>query len=418
MLVKEIENFLNNNQWIEAIQFIKIIPQPLSDEETAALAWCYSRNAEYENAIKLYDDMIQRQPQKAKWYYGKGYQFYMQKDWENAIENFSTALSLFENYLVVKYRIAYAYLQLSGNKMQWSKDTFWKAIRHLEDCHKIFSSYAPEEQKKHIATYADICALHGKTIMASERYLDKSIELLKKANALKADDDFKYQLAKAFYLKKQYNDALTALPKSDKHYYVPELHSQILSDSGKYHESNEILLKLTKYRKKDYLFRRIAENYLKMHMIDKAESYSHKAISMNKRNYKNYLTLGIVLKEKKMYKSAMQSLERARLSKQNQYKLDCSEAIILIDEINYLTNNNPKDSNTVSNDDPHNIHEGKVIKYFSERGFGFLLDCHSNKNLFFHISDFPSNEAKIGQKVKYEITTTSKGEKATSIYII
>ena len=41
--------------------------------------------------------MIQRQPQKAKWYYGKGYQFYMQKDWENAIENFSTALSLFEN---------------------------------------------------------------------------------------------------------------------------------------------------------------------------------------------------------------------------------------------------------------------------------------------------------------------------------
>lgn len=47
--------------------------------------------------------MIQRQPQKAKWHYGKGYQFYMQKDWENAIENFSTALSLLENYLVVKY---------------------------------------------------------------------------------------------------------------------------------------------------------------------------------------------------------------------------------------------------------------------------------------------------------------------------
>ena len=86
-----------------------------------------------------------------------------------------------------------------------------------------------DEQKKHVATYADICALHGKTVMASERYLDKSIELLKKANDLKADDDFKYQLAKAFYLKKQYNDALEALPKSNKHYYVPELHSQILS---------------------------------------------------------------------------------------------------------------------------------------------------------------------------------------------
>ena len=95
-------------------------------------------------------------------------------------------------------------------------------------------------------------------VMASERYLDKSIELLKKANELKADKDFKYQLAKAFYLKGQYSEALTTLPKSNRNYYVSELHSQILSDSGKYQESNEILLKLIKYRKKDYLFRRIA----------------------------------------------------------------------------------------------------------------------------------------------------------------
>ena len=85
--------------------------------------------------------------------------------------------------------------------------------------------------------------------MASERYLDKSIELLKKANELKADKDFKYQLAKAFYLKGQYSEALTTLPKSNRNYYVSELHSQILSDSGKYQESNEILLKLIKYRK-------------------------------------------------------------------------------------------------------------------------------------------------------------------------
>jgi len=416
MLQKEIEVFLNNNQWGEAIDFIKNLQSPLSDEETAALAWCYSRNAEYKAAIELYDDMIKRQPQKAKWYYGKGYQFYMQKNWEKAIENFSTALSLFENYLVVKYRIAYAYLQLSGNKMQWSKDTFWKAIRHLEDCHKIFSAYTPEEQKKHVATYADICALHGKTVMTSERYLDKSIELLKKANELKTDNDFKYQLAKAFYFKKQYNDALTALPKSDKHYYIPELRSQILSDSGKYQESNDILLKLTNYRKKDYLYRRIAENYLKMHIIDKAKYYSDKAVSINNRNYKNHLTLGIIFKEKEMYKSAIQSLEKARLFKQNQYNLDCSEAIVLIDEINSLTNNNPTDNiETISTVDSCN--EGKVVKYNQEKGYGFILDFQSNNNLFFHISNFPFNEAKIGQKVKYEIANTQKGQSAINIVI-
>ena len=138
------------------------------------------------------------------------------------------------------------------------------------------------------------------------------------------------------------------------------------------------------------MFRRIAENYLKLHVIDKAESYSHKAVSINKRNYKNYLTLGIVLKEKEMYKSSMQALENARLSKKNQYNLDCSEAIVLIDEINSLTNNNPTDNvdaiNTIDN-----CNEGKVVKYNREKGFGFILDFQSNNNLFFHISNFPFN---------------------------
>ena len=84
--------------------------------------------------------------------------------------------------------------------------------------------------------------------------LIKALSFFKKANELKADKDFKYQLAKAFYLKGQYSEALTTLPKSNRNYYVSELHSQILSDSGKYQESNEILLKLIKYRKKIICF--------------------------------------------------------------------------------------------------------------------------------------------------------------------
>ena len=190
-----------------------------------------------------------------------------------------------------------------------------------------------------------------------------------------------------------------------------------MSDSGKYQESNEILLKLIKYRKKDYLFRRIAENYLKLHVIDKSESYSYKAVSINKRNYKNHLTLGIVLKEKEMYKSSIQALENARLAKQNQYNLDCSEAIVLIDEINSLTDNNPTDNVDVI-DTVDNCSEGKVVKYNRERGFGFILDLHTNNNLFFHISNFPFNEARIGQKVKYEIANSPKGQNAINIKVI
>lgn len=414
MLSRELETLLDNNQWEDAISLIENINPPLSDDELSTLAWCYSRLKKYDVAIRLYDDMILRQPQMAKWHYAKGYQFYMQKDWQTAVEHFLTALSLHENYFIVKYRISYAYIQLAGNTMQWSKDSFWKAIRHLEDCHRIFSSYTSEEQKKVASTYADICALHGKTIMTSERYLDKSIELLKKAIELKADNDFRYQLSKAYYSKKQYSDALNALPNTDNPYYIAELRGQILSDDGKYDDSNRILLKLIKSRKKDYLFRRIAENYLKMGIIDKAESFAYSAVTSNKRNYKNHYVLGLVLKQKKMYKSSVFSFEKARLLKQNEYKLDCIEAITQIDEINCLTNNNPSDE--ISRDSlQNNVQSGKIIKYNSTKGFGFILDFKSSKNIFFHISNIMYDGVKIGQKVVYNIESTEKGLNATNI---
>ena len=62
--------------------------------------------------------------------------------------------------------------------------------------------------------------------------------------------------------------------------------------------------------------------------------------------------------------------------------------------------------------------EGKVVKYNRERGFGFILDFNTNNNLFFHISNFPFNEARIGQKVKYEIANSPKGQNAINIKVI
>ena len=414
MISSELGILLDNNQWQEAINLIESTTSPLNDDELSSLAWCYSRLGKYDLAIKLYDEMIERQPQKAKWYYAKGYQFYMQKNWQNAIEFFSIALSLHDTYFVVKYRISYAYIQLSGNKMQWSKDSFWKAIRHLEDCHKIFATYSLEEQQKAASTYADICALHGKTIMTSERYLDKSIELLKKAIEFKDDNDFKYQLSKAYYSKKQYAEALSALPSVDKPYYIAELKGQILSKCEKYDESNRILLSLIKFRKKDYLYRRIAENYLRLGNVDKAEAFADRAITINKKNYKNFYVSGLIQKHKQLYKTAIISFEKARLLKQNDYNLDCVEAIGQIDEINSLTNNNPTDA--VCLESPNkSTQTGKIVKYNSDKGFGFILDSETSQNVFFHISNVMYNGVKTGQKVSYNIEKTKKGLNAIEI---
>ncbi len=413
MLPNALDCLLKENKWEDAIEYLSNIKTPLNDEMLSTLAWCNSRAGNYDLAISQYDEMIKRQPQIAKWFYSKGYQFYMQKKWQDAIDLFENALKLFKDYFIVKYRLAYAYLQISGNTMQWSKDSFWKAIKQLEDCHKIYDSYPEETKFKERSTYADICALHGKTIMASEKYLDKSIALLKKANDLQPNNnDFKYQLSKAYYSKKLYDEAMKVLPNIDKPYYIPELRSQILYDNGEYAKANAILFNLIKIRKKDYLFRRIAENFIELNTLDKAETYAEKAIKLNNRNYKNYYAMGLVYFEKKYYKSAVEHFEKSRALKAQQYQLECTEAVAYIEKINTITNCTPEDP---IEEVKAELFKGQVVKYNADRGFGFLNCSAISDNVFFHISSFPSQNPIVGSLVEFEIELTAKGKQAVNI---
>lgn len=415
MLPKELNALLNNNKWEDAIAFLSNPNTKLSDDELSALAWSYSRIGKYDKAIQLYSQLIQHQPNIAKWYYAKGYQFYMQKKWQEAIKNFNEALNLFDKYFVVKYRIAYAYIQISGNTMQWSKDSFWKAINHLEDCHRIYKTYSEEERERHSATYGNICALHGKTIMSCEKYLNKSILLLERAVKIKNDNDFKYQLAKAYYNNRQYSRALEVLSKLKNSYYVLELKSQIFSAMENYRKSNDVLFELIKFRKKDYLYRRISENFFGLKEFDTAEKFAKRAIDMDKNNYKNFMAYGLALKEEQMYKSAIVAFEKTRQLKQTKYHLDCVEAITNIETIQNLTNGIPTDVNINIGLCEQSRYVGEIIKYNEIKGYGFIFEESSNESVFFHISSFKSQNHMIGKKVEFEIEITKKGKKAINI---
>lgn len=415
MYDNQLKILLDNNRWEEAINYIDSIDESLLDIDLLSkLAWSCSRAEKYKRAIVLYDKLIKSDPNSAKWYYAKGYQYYMQKDWKNAIENFSLALQKYDKYFKVKYRIAYAYIQISGNNQQWSQDSFWKAINHLEDCHRIYQSYDSEDKKTNASTYASICALHAKAIMSSDKYIGKSIELLLTANSLKDNDDYKYELAKAYYKNNQYIEALNILPKKNRPYYILELRSSILAEMGNYSESNIVLHKLLSYRKKDYLFRRLSENYLSMNIYDEAIIFAKKAIELDRNNYKNYLTYGNILNKQNNYKSAVECFENARQLKQQKYNSDCVEAIRFIDEINEITNNNPTDN--LNNTGV--CHRGCVINFNNKKGYGFIKDNALKNNVFFHKSEFKDKcNIRKGIIVDYEIISKEKGYSAINIKI-
>lgn len=422
MIPERLQHLLDECKWDEALTFFKECDMPLSDELSEKLAWCYSRTEKYSEAILIYDVLLQKQPKNAKWHYSRGYQFYAQKDYVTAVINFEKALEINPNYFVVRYRLAYAYLQIAGIERQWTKDVFWKAIQQLNDAHKIYQDYSKEEKENNNTTYADICTLHGKTIISSPKYLDKGIEYLKTSLSLKADNDTKYQLAKAYYTKKEYELALKELPQDGKlPYYVSELKSQIFADSGKIDEAIKILLNLLRIRKKDYIYQRLANYYLVLSCFEKAEEFALLAVQADKRNYKNYLVGGQIFKAEQQFKTAFSYFEQAREKKLISYNVDCTEALQEIDEIMKKTAGAPTDLITrqMLAVKENRKRKGSIKKYNEERGFGFIKDDESEREFFFHISQFErGKKPQDGTNVCFELEDSEKGECAIRIFII
>ena len=62
---------------------------------------------------------------------------------------------------------------------------------------------------------------------------------------------------------------------------------------------------------------------------------------------------------------------------------------------------------------------GKIIKYFSRRGFGFISPEGSEDEIFFHVSNYPTEVVpEIGKDVEFEMIETPKGKEAKDIKVL
>ena len=417
MISQTLQQSLNECNWEATLKILEEYKEPLDSVLLEKKAWCYSRLGEYKKAVDIYNELLRTQPNSSRLLYSLGYQFYAQEDYLKATDYFERALEYYPEYLKVRYKIAYAYLQLSGTEQQWTKDVYWKAINHLKESHRIYDNLMEEQKEKEKSTYADICALHGKTMLGSGKYVDKAIELLTLSLSLRYDDNVQYQLAKGFYLKKDYDNALDKLPHGTKlPDYVQELNGLILSETCKYEESNNVLFRVLKHKKRDYILQRISQNFLCLGNKSEALKYSLQAITADRRNYKNYLLCGKVNKDLEKYKTAVDYLEKARVIKQNRYNSDEPEALKLIEEINIITNNNPYDIRVEV--DSTKSQTGFINKYNEARGFGFIKADSDSADYFFHITAVRfKQKPAVGMRVSFEVTQTEKGNNAVNIEV-
>lgn len=63
--------------------------------------------------------------------------------------------------------------------------------------------------------------------------------------------------------------------------------------------------------------------------------------------------------------------------------------------------------------------KGKIARYLSLRGFGFIEVEEQERDIFFHMSNFPPRTIPVqGQMVEFEMIETPKGLEAFNIQVI
>lgn len=409
------------SMWAEAAhEYLEALAIHNTKEISEKTAWCFSRAGQYDEAIKLLGPLFNSETQIAKWPYMIGYQFYCKQDWAKAVEWFEKSLVINPDYFVVKYRLAYAYVQLAGKYKQLTKAEYWKALGHLKDCHKLWEIYSNDKRQKENSTYFSINFLHGKILMDIPDSRAKAVTLFQKALSIKPDDiSTQYNLAKTFYFLGQYKEAKQYLPPGSQ-YYITELNAYIDAKLGELNSAINQINHLLQKREKDYLYNFLAEVYLLNSDIDNAFNMSERAIAIGRNNHKNYYTSAKVYYKLGLLSKAISTLDIALQLKEKRYGSVFIECKSLRDEISSkITSGYCDDKELLDRlsskyqNKNQNIQKGNICKYNSAKGFGFIQS--NGKDIFFHISNCKFRDINIGDIVVFRTESTPKGTNALDI---
>lgn len=421
-LLQQAKELEHDKKWAEAAKaYVSLLQADDADPIIEKVAWCYSRDGKYKEAISYLMELYKHKPTYAKACYMIGYQYYCLKQWNNAIVWYEKALEIYPDYFIVKYRLAYSYIQVAGNFMRFTKAECWKALGHLNDCHNIWANFSESKRLNNKSIYFDINFLHGKILMNLPNYYMKAVGLFKEALTINPDnEDVQYELSKTHYINGNYCEAKNNLPRGNK-YYVLELSALIDTKLGNYDDAITTLEKLISFRRKDYLFTNLAYAYMLKGETDQAFKYAKMAVSIGKNNHKNYYLLAKICYSYGLLDKSLLNLQKAVDIKREKYKTSFIECEELMEKIKHEKPQNYVDNQALIKKldemlKDNNVKSGVITKFNDDRGFGFIK--YNSQSLFFHVSNCKHMHPKIGDKVKFNVSHTEKGTAAVNISLI
>jgi tetratricopeptide (TPR) repeat protein/cold shock CspA family protein len=406
--ISKAEVLEKEGNWVDALKEYKklIITYPSSVKIISKIGWCNSRLGYYEDAIKDFTELTLKQPDSAKWHYMVGYQYYCLKEWDNAINWFKKALTLYPDYFVVRYRLGYAMTQTCGKMLKLKNKNFLEAYRQFEECEKIWMKMKEQERKSERANYASVLFQKSK-IYIERKDWQNAEKYLRLALSIKDEKDYKYELAKVLYFRKEYEEAMLIASGIRSDHYVEYLKGLIYFETKQYSKALETMHVLAQRRPRDYVYQEITNVHLIMGNIEDAYRSSSQAIRLGVHNHKNYFLMGQVCHRAGLLVNAKENLLKAIQLKKEKYTTDYTEASLLLTDILNQINERGiliddevlvaklrKPINKVKK-------SGIIHRYISDKGFGFVK-C-GVEDYFFHITDFrESNKLLIKEGVWVE----------------
>jgi len=274
----------------------KILETPNDPIAHYNLAVAYTKDYDFENALKHYNIAINLAPDFVNAYINSGSIYSLKKEYSRAIEYYNKALKFQPNDIQTLYNIATAYL--NSNNLAAAKKLFLQII-------DISPNFIP--------AYNNLAFLYIR-----QDNIPAAIEEYKRALTFKADEPFiNYNIALSYYKLKDLENAaiyiFEELKINKDNQDVVSLYIKILGErlNDDALEMLNILEPLTQIIKSSFLETALGLLYFKINDFSRAEKAFQSAINKDPTNAVALNNLGYIFLQKQIYDIAEECFKKA-----------------------------------------------------------------------------------------------------------
>jgi tetratricopeptide (TPR) repeat protein len=419
-LLKQAEDLKSSENWREIISLLRPYYQAgkLSIEGVKILGYSYSHNKNYNEAIEVYKDLSQKQPHEAMWPYCLAYQYRSRNDIQSAIEAYEKSLEIYPRWIKALTELAALYKEVGSIE---------KALETCQDSIQVYRNMKPDRQKEFAAIYSKLCTLRAKLICSKENKdesdMNEAEHLFKESiSADSQNADTWYRLGDFLLETGRPDEAIQYLQKAEslapKKEYIPHKIAQTYLKKGDPAQALKIYETIPHHKRTPYILHGMAECLIKKGELKEGAYYLYVAAQRESEKWYHHRDLGLALANLGDPVQAIEVLEKANHLYKKENGKDFAKILAKIEELREM----PKGERVVF-EKPDvriaTISYGIVIKYNSERGFGFIKDNNDGENIFFHIRNVKNRiEPTPGLRVKFLKEKGEKGLQASKVWAI